>query len=246
MIEAELIKTIKKLKTIEPRKDWVLLTKSQILGEETPKESIRLPTWQVKFELFPFLKPVFAGVFCLLILIGLFEFSQNALPGEPLYLLKRGTEKVQAVFVSEEEKPKVQLELANKRLEELTKIAATNQVKKIAPAVQAYQDSVVEATKNLVKIVATTSDPVVIKEIAQKTQELETNKKILEKTYGIAGLEAEEESNPTKVVVEWLIKDMKGKTLTEEQQLTFEKAKEDFEAGNYSEALIKILDLSQK
>jgi len=240
MTEIELIKKIKKLKEIKPRKDWVLLTKNQILGTSTDLSASK----EAKFELFPFFKPVYAGFFLFVILISLLEFSQTALPSEPLYYLKRVVEKTQAIFVSEEEKPKVQLEQVNKRLEELTRIAETNQVKKLAPALEAYQDSVAEAAKKITRIAATTSDPSVIKEIAKKAQELEKNKEILEKTYGIAGLEVEEELNPTKVVVEWLIKDLNKRTLSEEQQLIFEEAKKDFEAENYSEALVKILNLS--
>jgi len=232
MTETELIKKLKKLKEIEPRKDWVLSTKSQILGKEAT------------FELFPFFKPAYAGLFCFLILISLFEFSQNALPGEMLFPMKMLVEKSQAVFVSKNEKPKVQLELANKRLEELTEIAQTNQVKKLAPALKAYQMSVAQVTKDLEKMTTTTPDREVIKEIARKTQQLEENKRILERTYGIAGLEVEDESNPTKLVVELLIKDLIGRPLTEEQQKIFEEAILDFVAGKYSEALIKIWKLS--
>jgi len=134
--------------------------------------------------------------------------------------------------------------LANKRLEELTKIAETNQVKKIAPALEEYQASVAEVTKKLVKVTATTSDPVVIRELAERTQELEKNKEKLEQTYGIAGLEIKEGSNPMKVLVEWLINDLEKRTLTEEQSLLFETAKKDYEAGEFNESLEKLLILS--
>ena len=232
--DAQLIKKIKKLKAIEPRKDWVLLNKKQILGEER------------KVEIFPFFRPVYAGLFCLLFLVGLFEFSQNALPGESLYYLKKITEKSQIIFSSEEEKPRLNLELVNKRLEELNQIVKENEVRKLAPALKEYQASVSEATKNLAKAMTTTSDPLVIKEIAEQTQKFEENKEKLTKIYGIAGLEGDEQSNPTKVVVEWLIKDIKESTLSEEDELLFEEAKQDYEEGDYAEALVNILDLNPK
>jgi len=46
-------------------------------------------------------------------------------------------------------------------------------------------------------------------------------------------------------LVESQIKDLEGRTLTEEQEDILAQAKEDYEAGNYSDALIKILILSQ-
>lgn len=234
--EKELIGKIGELRQIRPRKDWVVLTKSQILGEEP------------KVLFFPFFKPVLATVTAFGILLGIFSLAQNSLPGDILYPIKKITEKSQAVFVSEEEKPAFQLKLANERLEDLTKIAETNQVKKIAPALEEYQASVSEAAKNLAKITATTSDPVVVKKIAEQTQELtqelEEKKEKLEKTYGIAGLEFKEESNPTKVLVEWLIEDLESRTLTENQEELLEGAKEDFEIGDYNQALGKILLLS--
>ena len=100
MTEAELIKKIKTLKEIKPRKDWVVLTKTQILGNVEVRPQLFL---------FPFFKPAYAGLFLFLLLIGLAEFSQGALPGDPLYSLKRITEKAQSVFVSKEEQPKLQL-----------------------------------------------------------------------------------------------------------------------------------------
>lgn len=234
--EKELIGKIGELRQIRPRKDWVVLTKSQILGEEP------------KVLFFPFFKPVLATATAFGILFGIFSLAQNSLPGDTLYPIKKMTEKSQAVFVSEEEKPAFQLKLANERLEDLTKIAETNQVKKIAPALEEYQASISEAAKNLAKITATTSDPVVVKKIAEQTQELtqelEEKKEKLEKTYGIAGLEFKEESNPTKVLVEWLIEDLESRTLTENQEELLEGAKEDFEVGDYNQALEKILLLS--
>ncbi len=43
-----------------------------------------------------------------------------------------------------------------------------------------------------------------------------------------------------------LIEDLETRSLTEEQEKLLVEAQEDFENGNYSEALIKILNLSQK
>ena len=232
MTEAELIKKIKELKTIKPRKDWVLLTKSQILGEEKPK-----------FELFPFFKLAYAGLFFLLLLAGLFELSQGALPGDPLYSLKRITEKAQAVFVSKEEQPKLQLELTNKRLEELNKVAEANQVKRLAPALSEFETTKITAKKEVVNFIKNKSEKEAIKvakDIAPKLNEVNEKEK---KVYATLNIESTEGANQTadqtaeKAVVEILIKDAKNSTLTEEQKADLVKVEEYYKSGDYQGAL---------
>lgn len=220
--EKELIGKIRELRQIKPRKDWVVLTKSQILGEEP------------KILFFPYFKPAFAGLVAVLILFGLFGFAQNSLPGDLLYPIKKITEKSQAVFVSEEEKPAFQLKLANERLEDLTKAP----VKNLAPTISEFQTNISEAAKNLTKIDATTSDPVVIKKIVEETKKLEKNKQKVESLgMVIEGEGTEEFDNALAKVVENLIKDLENQTLTEEKEEILSQMKELFESRKYSEAL---------
>ena len=229
MTEADLVKKIQELKKIRPRKDWVVLTKSQILGEEP------------KILFFPFFKPALATITALGILFGIFSLAQNSLPGDILYPIKKITEKSQAVFVSEEELPKYNLEIANKRLEELNEIAQTNQVKKLAPAISEFQASVSEAAKNLVKLKK------VDKKIVEEAVKIGKNTKNTEEILAtkIFPEETEESLNDFyKTYAQMLIKDLEESTLAEEQKLLLEEAKEDFETGNYSQALEKILILS--
>jgi len=197
--EVDLIKKIKKLREIKPRKDWVLLTKTQILGQEP------------KFELFPFFKPVYAGVFCLLILISLFEFSQGALPGEPLYLIKRIVEKGQAMLVSDEEKPTFNLELANKRLEELSKIAEKNEVRKLPPAINEFQTNVSEAARNLARVQK------VDEEFVAQAKIFQDSKAKVEESLGTQ-LETKELEDNYKIWAAKVIKDLENSSLTENQE----------------------------
>jgi hypothetical protein len=225
MTEAGLVKKIQVLKKIRPRKDWVVLTKSQILGEEP------------KILFFPFFKPALATVTAFGILFGVFSLAQNSLPGDILYPLKKIAERGQAVFVSEEEKPTFQFELANKRLEELTEITQTNQVKKIAPAIEEFQANVSEAAKSLVKVKK------VDEKIVAQTKKLEENKESIEKVLATR-IEIKEYDNALAQLVEGQIEELKNQSLTEAQQELLEGAEEDFEAGNYNQALEKILILS--
>jgi hypothetical protein len=245
MTEQELIKKIKVLKQIRPRRDWVVLTKSQILGQE-PKRSLapfggELFSWSL--ETFPRLflrpRPVLVSLIFLGILItAVFGFAQNALPGDSLYSLKRISEKSRVVFVSETNKPKAHLELANKRLEELTKIATTNQTEKLASALSEVQASVSQAAKDLKK------PKKITKEIVDQTKKLEENKGKVE-ALGVLIGETEKLDNALSQLVEREIQDLEGQTLSEEKTRLLEQVKEDFEAGNFSDALEKIWLLSQ-
>lgn len=242
--EQQLISRIKGLNQIKPRKDWVFLTKTRILGEASSEKGISI--WEVLPRILFHPKLAIASALTIFTILGLVGFTRNSLPGDPLYAIKRVGEKTQAVFISEEKQPGAQLELANKRLNELTKIAESNQIKKLASALQEYQASIGQAAKNLTQQKsATTSDPSVIKNIAQQTQKLEDTKNRLERIYGIAGLEAKEGENPTKIITDWLIKDLEKRTLTEDQADLLSEAKESFSIEDYNTALIKILQLSE-
>ena len=239
MTEKELIGKIRELRQIRPSQDWVSLTKSQILGTSTglsASEESKLDNIISVFHVF-FLKPAYAGLIVVFVLFGLFGFSQNSLPGDLLYPIKKITEKSQAVFVSEEELPKYNLEIANKRLEELNKIAQTNQVKKLAPAISEFQANVAEAAKSLAKVKGQD-----VEKIVAQTKKLEENKKKVEEVLATK-IETEELDNALSQIVESQIKDLEGRTLTEAQMKILAEAKADFEAGNYSEALEKILQL---
>ena len=230
MTEAELIKKIKTLKEIKPRKDWVVLTKTQILGNVEVRPQLFL---------FPFFKPAYAGLFLFLLLIGLAEFSQGALPGDPLYSLKRISERTQSVFVSKEEQPKLQLELTNKRLEELNKVAEANQVKRLAPALNEFETTKIAAKKEVVNSIKNKSGKEatkVAKDIASKLNEVNENEK---KVYATLNIESTGgvEQTAEKAVVEILIKDAKNSTLTEEQKTDLVKVEEYYKMGDYQGAL---------
>lgn len=233
MTDKNLVRQIQILREIKPRKDWVILTKSQILGQEIADRD-RVSIWAF-FQFRPAYRPVFISLLTLTVLIGAFGFAQISLPGDILYPIKRITERSQAIFVSESELPGYNLEIANKRLEELTKIAETNQVKKLAPAISEFQANVSQAAENLSK--AKSPD---VKEIVVQAQKLEKNKQKVE-ALGVVVGETDKLDNPMKQLVEREIAGLETQTLTETQQEVLTQIKEDLEAGKYYQALEKIL-----
>lgn len=232
MTEIELIKQLQELKNIKPTKEWASLTKSQILGQED-KFSNLISVFQ-----FLFFKPAYTGLLLVLALIGLLGVSQNSLPGDPLYLIKKITEKSQAVFISEQNKPNFQLKLTSERLEELNTITQTNQVKKLAPALKEFQSNISKAAEELVK--AKNPD---VKEIVSETRKINEGKQKIE-ALGVVIGETRDLDSALLQLIEREIKDLEVRTLTDSQKESFVKAVEDFKAGNYSEALEKIWLLS--
>lgn len=239
MTEADLIKKVQSLKQIKPRKDWVVLTKQELFIDEIPSRISYRGRASGILEILPRLflnnlKPALATfVFIGIIMIAAFSLAQNSLPGDPLYSLKRVTEKARAALVLEAEKPKAQLQLANKRLEELTTIAETNQPQKLAPAINEVQQSFVLAAKGIKEPQKLT------KEIVQETKKLQENKEKIE-ALGVVIGEVEELDNAMSQLVEREIKNLEERILSEEKALLLEEAKEDFEAGDFSAALEKV------
>jgi len=231
MEEKELIVKIRELRQIKPNQDWVIFNKRQILTKE--------PSGEFKFLQFFLLRPFSISLMIIFVVFGVFGFAQNSLPGDLLYPIKKITEKSQIVFVSEKEKSKIDLELINKRLEELNQITQKNKVKKIAPAINEFQSSISKAAKNLIK------SKNVDKKIVEETKRIVETKETIERTLGTNIGGEEEVENISKVVVERLIKDLEKRTLTESQERIFKEVKNFFENENYSEALIKILELNQ-
>lgn len=247
MTENELIAQIKELRQIKPRQDWVLFTKKELFKTESRKGTEFLlgfkrnsvpflsnffsSAFQISFQH----KPAFATIVVLLVLVGVFGFSQKSVPGDSLFSIKKITEQSETLFVSLGEKAKLNLETTNKRLDDLVKIAEGNQIKKLAPAIIEYQQSVSRAAESLAQ-----AEPEVIVEQVKKLEE--TADKI--KLYGIEIGESEELNMALAQVVEKEIKDLEEKTLTEEQENALKEVKTDYEAGKYSQALEKILILS--
>ena len=229
MTEKELIGKIRELRQIQPSKDWVSLTKSQILGKEDKYNNL-ISVFQILFS-----KPAYAGLVVVFVLFGLFGFSQNSLPGDLLYPIKKITERSQAVFVSEEELPKYNLEIANKRLEELNEIAQTNQVKKLAPAISEFQANISEAAKSLAKVKGQD-----VEKIVAQTKKLEENKKKVEEVLATKILSQETEESLIsfyKTQAEMLINDLGNQTLTEEKEEILNQMKKLFEEEKYLETL---------
>ncbi len=231
--ETELIQKIKELKGIEPKKEWVFLTKKEILGDE-----FSVPRIFRVFENILSYKYALSSLIVIFLAGGVFVSAQQALPGDLLYPIKKATEKARLVFAPEEQQPNIQLEYANERLESLVKAAKEKKVEKLAPLIEEYQANISEAAKSLGEVKKTE-----VKEIVEKTKQIEENKKKAE-SLGVVIEEPKELNDALAKLVETQIKDLEQNSLSPEQEKIFEEVRKDYKEGKYSQALEKILILS--
>ncbi|MDD5145095.1 MAG: hypothetical protein PHW72_03155 [Candidatus Pacebacteria bacterium] len=224
MREDQLLSQLKALKRIKPNRDWVSLTKREIMGEEPKLSFFSLP----RFAL--------VGVMTVFVLFGFFGYSfvKNSLPGDVLYSVRKAVHEGKAYFVSNEEKPVFQLKLANERLKDL----ANAPVRNLAPTINEFQANMLEAAKNLENVKFSTSSPETMKEIVRETKKLEENKQKVE-SLGVVIDESgtSELENALRKIVSDSITDLADRASTEEEMDILESMEKLFEEGKYSEAL---------
>lgn len=236
MDEKQLIEKIQTLRQIKPKDDWACLVKNRILTQDISETaSQKTGIWREIDFIFNH-KYAFASLIALFAVIGTFGFALKSTPGDALFVLKKAMEQSQGVFISQPEKQKFELVQANKRLEDLIKIAAGNDSRKLAPAINEYKATVSEVAKNL----ANEKDNDKIKELVAEVKKLE-NKEDEIKSLGV-----ELGENPDKdiVLVQLITKEvmnLEAGKLTAEQKEILAEIKLDCEKGNFTEALEKIL-----
>ncbi len=251
MDEAKIIQNLKELKQIKPNKEWAILTKKEILGEEY-KES-RFSTIVSTFRFI--LQPKVLAPAVLTLLVGLFLFVQGSLPGDSLHSVKKIAEMGQETVAPN--KTEFYLGIAEKRAQELNEIVAANQVEKLSPAIKEYQDSLKKAAQSIAENSKAPEETILL---AQKVNKIKGTTEKLEKDLNIeikeikelkenilACLRGDIEATKTEMAVlaKREIESLRNNnSLTEEQQAALAEAEALFEAENYQGALGKIILLS--
>jgi hypothetical protein len=238
MTEAQFISKIRLLKEIKPRKGWVVLTKKQIFGEEKARNS----KWNLILDIFPrvFFRWQPAVAVFAVFLLGAFTLAQSSAPGDLLYSVKKITEQTQKPFVPEKE---FNIKIVNNRLDDLAKVAQSNSTKNLAPAINEYKASVSEVAKNLTNE-ETKKNPQELKKIVKELQNIEKKTAEVESLGMVVGEDIELDSALVELI-RLQAQDLENRTLTQEQIKSIGDIKADIEAGKYSDALEKILELNQ-
>ena len=228
MIENDIIYQIRELRSIKPREEWVFLTRQRIF--DIKKERIFIMSF---FQNLVQLKMVYA-----LVLVGIFVstfgFAQNSLPGDFLFSFKRITEDSRVVFVSQEAKSKNNLDLVNKRLDELTEITEKNKVSNLAPAINEVERSITKVAKDLKKTKPSVAVVSEIKNIERKTTDIKS-----------LGVEIGEEEFDA-VLIEKIRNEadrLEAEDLTEEEVNILKEVKQNIDEEKYAQAWESILTI---
>ncbi len=244
-MDKEILKELKKLKKdINPRPEWIALSRDVLLKEINPQDQYQ----QEDVGFSGYLK-VFNQIFkqrilepavVMLLVLGVFlgsSLSINAafysLPGEQLYPVKIALEKTHVALIPDEQKKvELKIEFAQKRLAEFDKIVAEVDVKpedkkkKIEAVVQEFQKSVVAVNDQLNKIKDEESVSPISREhtvrmavtVSSKTEALARS---FDKT--VEGLSEDEKSEVDEIVAEAV-------QTTQETNLSAQQLIEDAEA----------------
>src|SRR3989344_1645646 len=234
MEDQELIFKIQQLKQIKPRKDWAVLSKSQIFGNNISDVKVNKAI-HTGFSLNPF-KAYFGRrhVYSL----AAFLFISAGLVG----FMKYGS--FQDVKVSQKSiasLPSTESALKNSNVEEL-KLKSQNLINVTKNKPQDFALAIKEiktATNNLTEAIK--NDPKLAGEVAMEVKNNGTLLSVVSET------ELEQASDALyKTIDEQMIKDLETTTLTEDQKIIFSEAKDLFEQAKYSVVLEKILLINSR
>jgi hypothetical protein len=202
-MQEELIYKLKALQSIEPEAAW-RLEKKRMLMEKASGFGVQNDVFQSQsgiyakkesfslMSLFPNrLAVAFTSLAVFLtgsaLTVGA---SQSSLPGEPLYAVKRMGEKVALAVAPEEEKPRLEIEMAGKRLEELAlvsqKASDSAQHEKVNQLLEEFRENVDQANNHLNQLNGRKTDGAVntrVADVAQVvTEQSEKYADVLQKT----------------------------------------------------------------
>jgi hypothetical protein len=248
----EFLAKIKVLKNIKPRQEWVNSLRRQLFVEEPQPsfpsqvlETLKVATYFLLFRH----RPAFITTLTIMIFSAVLALAQNSLPGDFLYPVKQLSEKTVLLVLPPKEKTKAELEIAQKRLEELEIVAKRNQAQKLAPAVKEYKEALSSVARKLAQDSAKVKERDLARTVVEKTG------KILEKESQVAQTLATEIgvkdlANAAipyyESLAKELLEDLKAVTLNDAQKAILEEAQQAIDQGDYQTALEKLLSLNSK
>ncbi len=241
MKEKEVINKIKSLKQIKPNKNWALLTKSEIFDrkEEVLFDPIR-----------HLLTRSTATAFASLGFVAfIFVSAQASFPGDTLYPVKKITEKGRMAILSETNRREYNMELTNRRLEEIAKVIQKDEIEKLSLAVKELESMKSEMQKDFSRSVKNKSKQETVeiaKNLAPALLEIEDKEELLLGALSVRMEDNKESASVSEKSVSILIEDLEERTLAEEDEILLQEAKQHFKDKNYSLALRTVLQVGQE
>ncbi len=240
MNQKDLIKSIKELKGIKPRTEWVTLVKSEIFNGAPEK---RIITNLVrKASVFDIIKSslihrklAYSFATLAFIAVGLVGFAQYTMPGDLLFPVRKMAEQSEAALSGQ---PGVQQNLValNNRINDLALAAKEGKTSNIPSAINEININASELAKNL------KDNP---PQDSQTLTKIANNYKVLADMPGTDLTESQGIKDLNQAMAPYVqneIEKLEKATLTEEQEVSLVEIKDLYEQGKYIEALEKILD----
>ncbi len=209
MTDKELIKQLKRLDKIQPSRHWLALLRRN-LSAQIDFEMVKEGKSGFNFGWLPQLQPIALAVSLTLILVFgpwlTLKASEPSLPGELLYAVKRAGEDIQKTIASQESKTKLEVEFANRRLEELAKITGDSfspeeKTEKTKQVMIDFKDNLAGFSQH-VKGISSKEEAVIV---AKKTKELKEN---LDKTKEGMPIEAKSDIDEAEKTIKEISEDI--------------------------------------
>lgn len=170
MTESDVISQLKSLKEIEPNENWVVSVREEILtkapyndvvssvyAEKPSKMDNLMYIYESISRKYRFM-PSMASLSVILLISSFVTVAaaKTSLPGDPLYAVKIANENLVLAVTNDEDKPGVEMEIAGKRLEELSEISKkasdAGQQQKVEQLMKTFEEKVVSANDKMSKI----------------------------------------------------------------------------------------------
>lgn len=240
--DQELISQIRKLREIKPDAAWSASVRAQIVGHDPVGQKKSIPS--IFGDLLFQYRIAFASLAVFLMVGGAVAAAQNALPGEPLYAIKRATERELALIAGKGNVASANLELAAKRLAEIDLITQKNMAQNLPAAIEEYKNAKAAAKKIVAAQIAQNPENAaqIVKNAAAAMKDINDKEKQI---YGSLGVEANATSTDDgsvaasdKAIIASLIDGLKDNTgLSEDQLKDLQKVIDQYGKENYRQAL---------
>ncbi len=183
------INKIKLLKSIQPSREWSIQTRDILLSQIRAQGQAKMTKPSLVAGAFAYTSSTFSTVYQYSIgllferplalagtlsvfvvsIVGTFFYAQTSMPGDALYSMKRTTEGFQTAFVSPDDRPQFEIELADRRIGEIQTVSENKGT------------SQEEKAKNVSDLIDTASQNFAnVKRSMEDTKSVSTPKKMVE------------------------------------------------------------------
>jgi len=238
LTQKQLIEQIEMLKGIKPRKEWATLLKSQILPEQQLQATItaqKVSFLGILSSVFAPKKLVYSLAVILFLVIGVFGFASQTMPGDLLFPVRKITEQSQAALTGHTGL-KQSVATLNNRINDLAQVAKAGRTDSIPSAISEISADASALVKDLQNNTGPGGYP-----NKQTIKDIVVSLKTLADVPGTDLTANQDVKNLYQTVVQSQIADLQEATLTDEQKATLSEVEELYNQAKYVEALEKIL-----